>query len=554
MPKLVVESGASAGREFALSQTEAMIGRGPENAVFLDDHHASRHHARVRPQNGHFLIEDLGSSNGTFVNGGRIEKPWRLTSGDRIVVGKSILIFDPLHASNIDLVRTEAGDVPISHMPVGDGGTLASFRVEEPRHVDLTDPLTRLRVIYYYADQMRRCFDLHKLVNLTLDALFQVFEPDRGAVLLRMDREGVLEPIASRMLHPASSREDERIRISDSIVRRCLNERVSLTVLNARTDSRFSDSDSIIMSGIVSAVCCPLVTGDDAFGVVYLDTIGRMHEFSQHDLELATGIANQAAMALANALHHRAELDRREIEMQLVMARRIHDRLLPDQGLDTPRLSVFGWNRPSSSVGGDYLGIFDSPRGPMLAIGDSTGHGIGAAMIMSTARAYLVGSLASSDPPLETLMGKLDSLLAADVEPGLFVTMLLLRFEEDARRMRYVAAGHEPPLLYRAAGDCFQDLPPGGVALGLTGDFAFSETANVELHPGDRICLFTDGIVEQTDPHGDEFGIERLSEAIRKTSTLSPKKACAVIAEHVDRWRASVDQADDLTLMIAQVR
>ncbi|MCB2153769.1 SpoIIE family protein phosphatase [bacterium] len=552
MPKLIVESGAAAGREFSLRADPATIGRQPDNAVFLDDHHASRHHARVSPENGHFLIEDLGSSNGTFVNGGRIEAPRRLLSGDRIVVGKTILIFDPLNASNIDLVARDEGDVPLSHMPVGDGGTLASFRVEEPRREDLTDPLTRLRVIYHYADQMRRCFDLHTLVNLTLDALFQVFEPDRGAVLLRMEREGPLEPIASRLLNPPEG--DERIRISDSIVRRCLNERVSLTVLNARTDARFSDSDSIIMSGIVSAVCCPLVSGDDAFGVVYLDTIGRMREFSQHDLELATGIANQAAMALANALHHREELGRREIEMQLVMARRIHDRLLPDQGLETNRLSVFGWNRPSSSVGGDYLGIFESPRGPMLAIGDSTGHGIGAAMIMSTARAYLVGSLASSDPPLESLMGRLNSLLAADVEPGLFVTMLLLRLEEDARRMRYVAAGHEPPLLYRNSTDEFISLPPGGVALGLAGDFAFSETASVDLQPGDRICLFTDGIVEQQDSSGEEFGIPRLREAVRKSVDLPPKRACSEIASHVDKWRAALDQADDLTLMITQVK
>src|SRR5690606_19323743 len=128
-----------------------------------------------------------------------------------------------------------------------------------------------------------------------------------------------------------------------------------------------------------------------------------------------------------------------------------HDHLLPNREFSSDLMEICGWNRQSSGVGGDYFGLFQSPRGPLVAIGDSTGHGVGAALLMVTARAYLRGAVESQDAPVEQLLTILKRLLTPDMDSGLFVSMLNLRFEEDGQRIRYSTAGHEPPLIYRSA-------------------------------------------------------------------------------------------------------
>jgi serine phosphatase RsbU (regulator of sigma subunit) len=552
MPTLVIEKGARRGASFTLDGSAQVIGRSPDNAIALDDNHASRAHAAIQLVDGRYEVSDLGSSNGTFVNGEKIAGSRALSPGDTILVGHTTLVFDQARGSHVNVVSsTDSHRISLSSVPAGDMGTLLGFELDARTKVDVNDPNVRLKIIYHYADVMRRCFVDEELVSHLLDAVFTVLRPDRGAVLLKRKGVEALVPVASRTANAEQKPIEGHIRISSSILNKCLEERISVIVTDAMMDERFSASESVILKNICSAICTPLISGEELFGLLYVDTIDRFHQFSQAELDLITGIANQAAMALGNARRHEEALARRDVEMQLEVARRIHDKLLPNKELKTEVLLASGWNRQCSEVGGDYFGFFPTSTGHMFAIGDSTGHGVGAALIMSTARAYLVGALAEGCEEPRALMTRLNRLLHPDMERGLFVSFVILAVSETEGTLKYVSAGHEPPLLYRRSEDRFVELPVGGLVLGLLPEAPYEDSPVVRLQPDDRFCLFTDGILEQVNESGEEWGLKRLREAVRASSALAPKAAIDSIIGAVDRWRGGREQGDDLTIAIA---
>jgi sigma-B regulation protein RsbU (phosphoserine phosphatase) len=245
------------------------------------------------------------------------------------------------------------------------------------------------------------------------------------------------------------------------------------------------------------------------------------------------------------------EVERREIAAQLEVARRVHDRLLGNTSHESSRIRVRAFNRPCTEVGGDFLGVFTNPEGPLLAIGDSTGHGVGAALLMGTARAYLLALLEDAGLSLDQALTRLNRLVSRDVEPGLFVSLVLVKVDPVMAQACAFNAGHEPPLHFRSSTGHFIEHPPGGLVLGLDPDFSYAASPPVPLLPGDRIVLFTDGIVEQLDRQGTEFGIPRLKAAIESTWSLNVDEALASIVQKVDEWRAEGEQGDDFSLMIA---
>ena len=439
-------------------------------------------------------------------------------------------------------------------MPVGDEGTLLGLKVDSADQIDIDDPLTRLQIVYHYADVMRNCYEIDEVVAHVLGAVFAILKPDRSAVLLHDPKTGALTPAGSRVKgYDSDTDRGGPLHISSSILERSIQEKRPIVSLNAANDKRFSEAESVAVEQIGSAVACPLISRGETLGVLYVDTVSREELFGEAELELITGIANQAALAIAGALRYRLLIEDREMRMQLSVARRIHDKLVPDLSFDNGVVAAYGWNRSSAQVGGDHFGMFDSKkRGPLFTIGDSTGHGVGAAMLMSTVRAYLIGALASSDPALAELMKTLNKLMAPDVDDGLFVTFLLVRIDPEKRALKICTAGHEPPLVFRKGDEEFEEIEPGGSPLGMIEDAEYSEAPEMELRPGDRICLYTDGIVEQRNAKGEELGIDGLKRAVRRSAKMPVREAVAGIVKMIDDYRGDVVQADDFTLVLLE--
>ncbi len=170
---------------------------------------------------------------------------------------------------------------------------------------------------------------------------------------------------------------------------------------------------------------------------------------------------------------------------------------------------------------------------------------------MATARALLRAFLHTNTDPASTL-GNLNDFLSQDMETGRFMTMFFGDLNVPERKLTYVRAGHNAPLLYRREADTFEELEAPGVALGMVRGFRFHASDPVTVGPGDILYLFTDGIVETMDPEKEQFGLERVAELIRKHRDRPSREICEILRREVDEFSHHAPQQDDVTMIVAK--
>ncbi|NNL65386.1 MAG: SpoIIE family protein phosphatase, partial [Myxococcales bacterium] len=266
-----------------------------------------------------------------------------------------------------------------------------------------------------------------------------------------------------------------------------------------------------------SALCVPLTLHGEVLGVLNLNDRADGKELGPEDLFVAQIVANQAAVAIWNAQLRAQAVAAAEAHKALAVAREIQQSFVP-RDVAADGLEIAARSVACAGAGGDYVDFW--PRfGPdgeatgewVLVMGDVSGHGVGAALVMATARAFLRGLLAQSRD-LPALMARLNELLALDVRGGRFVTLFVGLLSPAEGRLRYASAGHDPPLHRRADG-LVTELEATGPPLAVVSDAAFP-SAEIRVGEGDWLVLTTDGAWELRDATGACFGRERLIRAI----------------------------------------
>jgi adenylate cyclase len=281
------------------------LGRHPSNNIQLNDREISKEHAVIERRGDAWWLRDLGSSNGTFVEGRRISEV-RLTSGDRFRCGPMELVF----IVEKDTALPDVQDVVRIVRPDGAGhSTHIHARLENDPEMDFRPvvEVTDLEVLRRDYEKLRLThllarigltLDLDLLFGRTLNVVFEMLAADRGAILLLDEETGKLTPRAVRHRQPQST--NREITISSTILNQVLEEKASVVLSDAFVDPRFSGSDSIIAQGIRSAMCVPLVSGERVLGLMHLDTHQRVGAFTEKDLQLLQSIAIQTAAAIEN--------------------------------------------------------------------------------------------------------------------------------------------------------------------------------------------------------------------------------------------------------------
>jgi sigma-B regulation protein RsbU (phosphoserine phosphatase) len=245
------------------------------------------------------------------------------------------------------------------------------------------------------------------------------------------------------------------------------------------------------------------------------------------------------------------------LNRSLELAREIQQNLLPRSLPDLPGLDVAGACRYCDQTGGDYWDVF--PTGPAgggtmaVIVGDVSGHGVAAALLMTTARA-LIRSLALVIPDPAVRLGQVNRLLYADcADSGSFLTLFHLEIDLQRRRAWWIRAGHDPGLLYDPPSDRFTELTGEGMALGIEADVAFSAQPLELDRPGQVIVIGTDGIWEAFNPQGAMYGKERLLQVIRTHAHLSSAAIREAIFRDVTTFVGPQDFADDITVALVKV-
>jgi sigma-B regulation protein RsbU (phosphoserine phosphatase) len=541
MAEITVKSAEGGKERFPLVRDRVTIGRSRESDIFLPDQWLSRHHAEIRREGATFVVVDLGSKNGTLLNGDQVASTQRLRNGDVITLGEHILTFSDETAT--DEEAAPEGTRIFSAKELSDIRTRPSMDPEE-----LARQSRVLSVLQKAMHKLVEHRPLNELFGQVLDLLFEAVPAERGAILLLEGdpQESVIK--ASR----ARQGQTPPTRVSRSITRKVVVDQKSLLMPNLMEDAAFSTQDSILSTGIRSAVCAPLLYTstdggkDSVIGLVYLDTLMRSRPFTEEDLNVVTALANLAAAKIENMRLLEESLEKRRMEDDMRVAAEIQRGLLPAKAPVVAGYGVVGSNTPSRSVGGDYYDFAVQDGRLLFALGDVSGKGTGAALLMTVLRAAVRGHWA--DGSVEEAVVRINSTVCQNVTAGKYITFFVGRLDSATGSIRYVNAGHNPPVLVRRSGPP-ATLTCGGMVLGMFDPIPYQEGEAV-IGPGEALLVFSDGVTETWSPEDEEYAEDRLLEVASANLGQDARGLHDAILRSVDAFANGRKPADDRTLIV----
>jgi adenylate cyclase len=298
------------------------LGRHPDNSIQVLDRIVSKNHCHIDLVDDHYVLKDLGSLNGTYVNAERVNGQRALKAGDEITLGSTKIVFDAPQATTSTGTEADAkpGRVTMaagmveSHVRAKLAQAAEQHFVPERLVLDvaaLRRDYEKLRVSFELTRAIAAELDVDRLLAKILETAFQLLSVDRGVVLL-LDERGKLLP---RCVRTKRGNPGEEVALSTTIINEVLRDRAAVLSSDALMDSRFKGAQSIIMQGIRSSMAVPLIYSDQLLGVMVLDSQVAANAFTEKDLQLTQALANQAAVAIQNSLYA-AKIEREALTRQ----------------------------------------------------------------------------------------------------------------------------------------------------------------------------------------------------------------------------------------------
>jgi len=316
------------------------------------------------------------------------------------------------------------------------------------------------------------------------------------------------------------------------------------------------ETEQAALRKLDTQVLLPLTLKSRLMGIISLSGKRSEEPYSRADLQLLSAVASQTGLALENAElteSVRREIAQRErLDRELEIAREVQQRLFPQKLPLVTGLDFAGYCRPAEGVGGDYYDFIHLPDTSLgIAVGDVSGKGIAAALMMASLQASLRGQTIQPCETLAEMIRNINRLMYDASAENRYATFFYAQYHPGTRALRYVNAGHNPPMVLR--GDQFIRLTEGGTVVGLFPEFPFCEGL-VHLEQGDIVVAFTDGISEAMNGADEEFEEERLMAAVRKMDGRTASEMISQILTEVDGFTAGAKQHDDMTLVVVRVQ
>jgi sigma-B regulation protein RsbU (phosphoserine phosphatase) len=541
MPEIRIRAADGNVGRFPIDKERVSIGRARDSDILLPDLALSRHHAEIRTRREEFFLRDLGSVNGTRLNGERIRSERRLYPGDIIKIADYILAFceegdpitEPQDAARLRLFSPK--DMAAARTPEAQGPEALE------RQSQVFDILTRA------AGALVAHRSLDELIQLVLDELLAVTPAARAALVLM---EG--EPLRPVVKASRAKTGPPITSVSRTITRKVVGERMSILVPKVLEDATYKERESITSAGIRSAIAAPLWlteaadTEGDVIGLIYLDSFQESAVFDEEDLRVVTALANLAATRIHTARLLETSANKHRLDVELQRAAQIQASLLPSEVPAVPGYELAGEIRSGSAVSADYYDFASDQGNLILALGDVAGKGTGAALLMTLLRAAVRAHWTDGTPG--DVMARINRNLRESVPANRYATLFLGRLEPAAGRLRYVNAGHYPPIFFRTGGGC-ERLQEGGTVLGVLEDAAFGEGV-ITLEPGDLVMIFSDGVAEAAGEHGDPFGKWKLPALLAENRQRSVLEIVRAVWAGLEYHVGGGPLADDWTFIV----
>ncbi|MEK7865546.1 MAG: SpoIIE family protein phosphatase [Planctomycetota bacterium] len=449
----------------------------------------------------------------------------------------ALVLHDPVPAEAIGDLEALAEQLSLA---------LVRIQLYEEAARDHQVSLAKLAAITQTGDLLRQ-LDLETLLVKVMELALSVVTAQVGSLLIRED--GVLKTRVEWGL-PEEAISGAKLadgrRVIDDVVER--NE--PLLSLSMGTDPQFVLEG--MAANISNLLVIPLSTKDRAIGCLNIVN-SEGAEFTKKDVEVLTTIAGLASTAIENAMLHKEALDQERFAEQLRVAGEIQRKLLPPKAPEVNGAEVEGWTQPCDDSGGDYFDYFalsDTRLG--FCVGDVTGHGIGAALLMTTARA-MIRSRVHVESDLGELFSRLNDLLCPDMGGEKFITLWYGVYDAVERSVTYASAGHDPPVLYRRAKDSTEELDSTGMPLGMMEGVPFGTGKVENLEVGDILLVMTDGVWEAMNPATEKYERERVAAHVRAFRDTTPRELVAGLYHSVKEFCGEAPQRDDITMVCLRV-
>ena len=546
MAKLVAKNGPLQGRSIPLEGTEWTLGRQPDCSIVVDELEVSRHHARITFRDGGYYLEDLESSNHTYVDNVALA-PFEqrlLEHGDEFAL--STIRFQFLEDEPAGPAFGDPSELFVEDTPDSVSSTISSklglAGLSDSGKL-IASPAITLEAMLEISRALGRALSLDEVLPQVLNSLFRIFpQADRGFIAL-LDDDGSLIPRWSK------TRREEMagFRVSRTIARQVMEQKEAILSVDASSDQRFDGAESIANFRIRSVMCVPLLDiHEEPIGILQIDTIDQRKRFQETDLRVLAAIATQASIAIDNARMHEQTLRQQAVERDLELAREVQGSFLPEARPEVPGFEFFDFYEPANHVGGDYFDYIRLPDNRVaVVVADVVGHGVAAALLMAKLSAEFRYCVATYPNPGEAITALNRRL--SDIPAGRFITLVMAMLHADDDRVLVVNAGHMPPLVrstdgsVREAGGDEEACYPVGIL-----EDSEYRAISFSLEPGELMLLFTDGVFEASDDSGKILGLEAMQESMARSGG-NPEQTVLDLVELARRH--AVEQEDDMCLV-----
>src|SRR6266478_9153328 len=561
MPELIVNYPDRSSDHFPLGRLRMTIGRSARNDLCIPDPFASRVHAEVRKEADQYILQDLGSANGTLYNGAPVDGTIKLSPGGRIRIGETEIVYDDgsLSALLNATMITDSNSEPVPEATIAlnpsdrsTSGLLETIEgartqpsFEEKRQFSGQGDL--LALISKVGVTLLASATLNETLQQIAALAFESVPADRCLIMMREDGTQELK-VKVAQLRDRKGNVGE-IRVSRTIMEEVVGKGKAVLTADAQHDPLLMSS-TMMLQPVRSVLAVPLGVGEKVFGLIYADSPMAEGRFSEDHLKVLTTLASVAAIRVENARLLEMQMERQRLENELQLASEIQQRFQPSAPPQVPGYELQGISFPCYEIGGDYYDFIERDDGRLvITLGDVSGKGTAAALLMSSLHAAVHAQCSANNSIVETICA-VNRYLAENIPSNRFVTLFCAELDPETGALSFLNAGHNPPLIVHSAGTVEQ-LASGGLPLGIKPDAEYRE-GRTQLQYGDVLCIYSDGVTEANSPTGEEFGPTRLYEVVSRNIDASAAGIRDRIESALTKFSQGTQAADDITLVIVK--
>ena len=405
--------------------------------------------------------------------------------------------------------------------------------------------IARLHRILEASKLLNSTLDLAELTGIILRIVRDEVNTDRGTVFVLERNRRVLHSLVAQGVEG----QELVVPVGKGIAGTVASTGETIDIPDAYADSRFDSSfDATLGYRTNDIFCMPIVNRvGEIVGV--LELMNRTRPLTVEDEEFLAGVSVHVGLALENAQLHREIIEKRRIEQELQLAREIQQNFHPNIPASYGGVQICASSEMCEAVGGDYVGYFPFDDGRFLVmLGDVSGKGIGAALVMSSLHAAC-RALVRHVHAIEDVTNILNETFVETTGAGTFVTMLIMLVDPIGRRVHFIRAGHNPPLSITGSGTTILFDNGGGPPVGLFAKIRYRrEISNVE--PGSVLVVYTDGVSEAENTNGDQLGLDRLASLVASVRLRSAAQIHEAIRADLETFVGDAPVHDDSTLIV----